>query len=412
MVQNKALIFKEVPTGLPEAGKHLTIESTEFDVDQAPPSGGITAKVLDVSFDPYQRGRMRNPEVKSYSPPLELGKPITNSAILKVIKSDHPKFTAGEIVRTFTNTAEYVVLDKNAAAAVEKLPLGNKYNLDPKMFLGPLGMPGLTAYSSFYEIGKPKKGETILISAASGAVGQLVGQLAKHEGLTVIGSVGDDKKLEFITKDLKFDHGFNYKNEKPGDALKRLAPDGIDIYFESVGGEHLEAAIDHSKDHARIIACGMISNYNLPPEKHYPIRNLMQVVAKRLTIRGFIVGDSNMGPLHTDDHQKNVQQWLHDGSFKAELSVTEGIDNAIEGLLSLFHGKNFGKVVLQMYADLNYARVNCCTSSSPATNVLAVNLHMSDVVVTDFESVHYDYGFHGQRKVRKLKSPCQQHPWS
>nr|POE80087.1 nadp-dependent oxidoreductase red1 [Quercus suber] len=291
---------------------------------------------------------MRAADVKSYSPPLELGKPVTNSAILKVIKSDNPKFTAGEVVRTFANTQEYVALGKEEVGGVEKLPLGNKYNLDPKLFLGPLGMPGLTAYSSFYEIGKPKKGETIFISAASGAVGQLVGQLAKHEGLTVIGSVGDDKKLEFITRDLKFDSGFNYKKEKPLDALKRLAPDGIDIYFENVGGEQLEASITHLKDHGRIIACGMISNYNLPPEQHYPIRNLMQVVAKRLTIRGFIVNDPNMGPIHTEDHQKNVQQWLHDGSFKAELSVTEGIDNAAEGLLSLFSGKNFGKAVLEI----------------------------------------------------------------
>jgi len=130
--------------------------------------------------------------------------------------------------------------------------LENPYKLDPAMFIGALGMPGLTAYSSFYEIGQPKKGEIIFVSSASGAVGQLVGQLAKHEGLTVIGSVGDDRKLEFITKDLGFDGGFNYKKEKPAEALKRLAPDGIHIYYENVGGEQLEAAINAMKDHGRI----------------------------------------------------------------------------------------------------------------------------------------------------------------
>lgn len=130
--------------------------------------------------------------------------------------------------------------------------LDNPYNLDPKLFVGALGMPGLTAYSSFYAIGEPKKGETIFISAASGAVGQIVGQLAKHEGLKVIGSVGSDDKLDFIRKELNFDEGFNYKQEKPSDALKRLAPKGIDIYFENVGGEQLDAAIAAMNNYGRI----------------------------------------------------------------------------------------------------------------------------------------------------------------
>jgi len=130
--------------------------------------------------------------------------------------------------------------------------LDNPLNLDPKLFVGALGMPGLTAYSSFYEIGQPKKEETIFISAASGAVGQIVGQLAKHEGLTVIGSVGSDAKLEFIKKDLKFDEGFNYKKEKPLEALQRLAPRGIDIYFENVGGDHLDAALGTLNNYGRI----------------------------------------------------------------------------------------------------------------------------------------------------------------
>lgn len=287
MVQNKGLIFKEVPTHWPELGKHLALESREFDLEQAPPSGGVTAKVHYVSFDPYQRGRMRSPEVKSYAPPFDLGKPITNSAVVSIIKSDNEKFKPGDVVVTMAYTEEYTALPKELVAMGKKLD--NPYNLDPKLFIGVLGMPGLTAYSSFYAIGEPKKGETIFISAAAGAVGQIVGQLAKHEGLKVIGSVGDDKKLEFITKDLNFDGGFNYKKEKPSEGLKRLAPNGIDIYYESVGGEQLEAAINHMNDFGRIVACGMISNYNKPPSDHYPIRNLMQVVAKRLKMQGFIV---------------------------------------------------------------------------------------------------------------------------
>ena len=233
MVQNKGLIFKDYPTSWPEVGKHIVVEDRDFDVDQAPPAGGYTAKVNYVSFDPYQRGRMQNPETKSYSPPFELNKPITNFSIMTVIKSDNPKFKAGDVVAGQRgNTEEYSVVGKDVAESSEVLE--NPYNLDPKLFIGALGMPGLTAYSSFYAIGEPKKGETIFISAASGAVGQLVGQLAKHEGLKVIGSVGDDKKLEFIQKELGFDGGFNYKKEKPLKALQRLAPDGIDIYYENV----------------------------------------------------------------------------------------------------------------------------------------------------------------------------------
>jgi NADPH-dependent curcumin reductase CurA len=351
MVQNKGVIFKKVPEGWPKPGEDLVVESRDIDLDQELPEGGLLVKNFYASFDPYQRGRMRAPEAKSYSPPFELGKPITNRSIFKVVKSNTDQYKKGDVLitRSVTPIEEYSVFDKNTVAQVMKLE--NPYNLDPKHFLGALGMPGLTAWSSFYEIGQPKKGETIFISAASGAVGQLVGQLAKHEGLKVIGSVGDDKKLDFITKELGFDAGFNYKTEKPADALARLAPNGIDIYYENVGGEQLEAAINAMNNFGRIIACGMISQYNAKPGEQYPIRNLMQTVAKRLTIRGFIVSDENMGPRHAKEHQEKLQKWLSEGTFKAKLSVTEGIDNAVDGFLGMLSGKNFGKAILQI-ADL------------------------------------------------------------
>jgi NADPH-dependent curcumin reductase CurA len=352
MVQNKGIIFKKVPEGWPVVGQDIAVETRDIDLDQKLPEGSILVKNFYASFDPYQRGRMRAPDAKSYSPPFELGKPITNKSIFKVIKSASSSFKEGEVLisQGVTPIEEYSVFDKDTVATFNKLH--NPYNLDTKHFLGALGMPGLTAWSSFYEIGVPKKGETIFISAASGAVGQLVGQLAKHEGLTVIGSVGDDKKLDFITSDLGFDAGFNYKTEKPADALARLAPNGIDIYYENVGGEQLEAAINAMNNFGRIIACGMISQYNSKPADLYPIRNLMQVVAKRLTMRGFIVGDANMGPKHYKDHQEKLQKWLSEGTFKARVSVTEGIENGPEGFLGMLSGKNFGKAVLQI-ADLS-----------------------------------------------------------
>jgi len=246
----------------------------------------------------------------------------------------------------YAPTQEYSVLPKPLADAAKKID--NKYNLDVINFLGPLGMPGLTAYSSFYDIGKPKKGETIFISAAAGAVGQLVGQLAKREGLKVIGSVGSQEKLDYIVKELDFDGGFNYKTEKSADALKRLAPNGIDIYYENVGGEQLEAALDALNVYGRIIACGMISQYNNKAGEAYGIKNMVQFVAKRLLMRGFIQSDANMGPLYVNERDENVAKWLHEGSIKAKFSVTEGVENGPEGFVGLLQGKNFGKAVLKI----------------------------------------------------------------
>ena len=253
MVQNKSVIFKKIPTGVPVEGEHLVVEDRPIDLDAQIPENGLLVQNCYFSFDPYQRGRMRDAKVKSYSPPYPLDGPVVNSGISKVIKSANSKYQKDDVVIIYMSAPfqEYSILQ---GEHVNKMvwKLDNPLGLDPVNFLGPLGMPGLTAYSSFYEIGVPKKGETIYISAASGAVGQIVGQLAKHEGLKVIGSVGDQAKLDFIIKDLGFDGGFNYKEEEPEAALKRLAPEGIDIYFENVGGKQLEAAIDSMKMHGRI----------------------------------------------------------------------------------------------------------------------------------------------------------------
>lgn len=362
MVQNKGLIFKQVPQGWPVPNQDLVIEDRGFDLGTQPPEGGITTQNFYVSFDPYQRGRMRAPETKSYSPPFELGKPITNSAVAKVLKSANSKFSEGDLITGMLPTEEYSIIPSEITNGMVR-KLENPYNLDPKLFIGALGMPGLTAYSSFYSIGDPKKGETILISAASGAVGQIVGQLAKHEGLTVIGSVGSDAKLDFIKKDLNFDAGFNYKKEKPAEALERLAPKGINIYYENVGGEHLDAALNaltnfgrigglicaliFSETNQTVVACGMISEYNVgSADERYGVKNLSNVVSKRIKMQGFIVGDPDFGPKYAAEHQKNVSKWIHDGSFKAQQSVTKGIDNAIDGLLGMLKGENFGKAVL------------------------------------------------------------------
>lgn len=340
---NKALIFKKIPEGFPVPGEHLIVEPAAYDANVAAPADGVVLQSLYTSYDPYMRGRMRDPSIKSYAPAFELNKPIESASIAKVLRSNNANYKEGDLVIGHVPIQDYVALDGQNIARIRKLdnPLGIE---DLRVFLGPLGMPGLTAYSSLYEIGKPKKGETIFVSAASGAVGQLVGQLAKHEGLRVIGSVGSDEKLEYITKELGFDGGFNYKKEKPRDALARLAPEGLDIYYENVGGEHLEAALDAMKNFGRVVVCGLISQYNSAP---YPINNIGNVLVKRITMRGFIVGDPGMGDVYTKEHQERVQKWIKEGSFKVLIHETVGMDNAAEGLVGIFYGKNLGKAVLK-----------------------------------------------------------------
>ncbi|KAJ0160030.1 Zinc-type alcohol dehydrogenase-like protein PB24D3.08c [Colletotrichum tanaceti] len=346
MTPNKTFIFKKIPTGLPVAGEHLTVEDRPIDLDDVP-ADGVVVETLYASFDPYQRGLMREAGKKSYTAPFDLDGPITNSTISRVLKSDTPRFAEGDVVLVFAPVAQYARLP--AGGALEQArKIHNPHGLDLALFLGPLGMPGLTAWSGLHKIGKPSKGETLFVSSAAGAVGQLVGQIAKREGLTVVGSVGSDEKLDYITKHLGFDAGFNYKNEKPADALPRLAPNGIDIYFENVGGDHLEAALASMNVEGRIAVCGMISGYNTPADQQQGIKGLMQLVIKQITMEGVLVGNPKFGAAYFKDHQEHLQAWLSDGSVKANLAVTEGIDNAAEGLIGLLTGENFGKAVLKV----------------------------------------------------------------
>lgn len=235
MTRNLSLVFTEIPENKIIPGKTLQVQDRPIDLDSTnAPTDGLVLKTHYASFDPYQRGRMRDVSVKSYAPAYPLNETIKNGIIATVVKSRNSDFKEGDLISLSSvgPIAEYAVVSGDLVKSFAK-KLENPFKLDTKTFLGVLGMPGLTAYSSFYDIGKPKKGETIFISAASGAVGALVAQLAKREGLKVIGSVGTEKKLKYIKEELGVDGGFNYKEEKPANALKRLAPDGIDIYFES-----------------------------------------------------------------------------------------------------------------------------------------------------------------------------------
>lgn len=346
MVQNKGLIFKRNPKGFPVPDQDLAVEARDFDIQQAPPPGGLITKNLYASFDPYQRGRMNQSNPSAYFESFKLGSPISNFAVAKVLKSSDSRFKEGDLVTGMLPTEEYSAIDKKSAAKFQ--PIDNPYNLDLAVFVGALGMPGLTAYGSFYEIGKPRRDETIFITSAAGAVGQIVGQLAKQEGLRVIGSVGSDEKLDYILKDLKFDHGFNYKKVSAMEALRRFAPAGIDIYYDNVGGEQLDAALSFINTHGRIVCCGMISDYNKTPDESYAVKNLMKLIFKQVTMRGFLVSDPEIGYKHFQARNEKISKWLKDGSIQAKTHLTDGIDQGPQGFVGMLKGENFGKAVLKI----------------------------------------------------------------
>lgn len=235
MIQNKSLSYvAHPPPGcFPEAG--VSLKLTTSAIDLVPPPEGIVTKTHYVALDVWEADRMRPAEVESYVPAFDLNQPITNASVISVVASDSGNFTVGDLlIADWGDLSEYTIYTKKDLDEGKVKRLKNPHGVPPRHFLGVLGLAGLTGYSSLYAIGSPKAGEVIFVSSAAGPVGQLVGQMAKADGLTVIGSVGSDEKVKFIIDELGFDAGFNYKTEDPLAALKRLAPEGIDIYYENV----------------------------------------------------------------------------------------------------------------------------------------------------------------------------------
>ncbi|KAH7306421.1 hypothetical protein KP509_22G010700 [Ceratopteris richardii] len=298
----------------------------------------VLVQNLYLSPDPYMRNRMRE-IFTSYLPPFEPGKPIAGFGVAKVILSDHPDFQIGDIVTGIVSWEKYSVIKGG-------LGLRNVSHIDvPLSFhIGILGLPGLTAYAGFFEVCKPKKGEQVFVSAASGAVGQLVGQLAKLAGCRVVGSAGTDEKVELLMTRLGYDDGFNYKKEANlSEALKRYFPEGIDIYFENVGGKMLEAVLDNLKVHARIAVCGMISQ-NLS-EHGEGIRNLSQLIVKRAKMQGFLMTDY----LHLqEEFTKFMLSHLKEKKIIFIEDVVDGIENAPHAFIRLLQGKNIGKQIVHL----------------------------------------------------------------
>lgn len=349
MVANKQVLYTGIPETYPEEGKHMKVVDSTIDLDAELPKGNFILKTLEISVDPYMRGRMRDPKIQSYAPAFELNQPMTGDTMSVVVKSNHPDYKVGDLVYGRTGQGkfeEYVQVTAEYAKSAYVVRNDAKENgLPIRHYVGVLAMPGMTAYYGLHKIGKPKKGETLYVSAAAGAVGQLVGQFGKAAGCYVVGSAGSDEKVDYL-KSIGFDDAFNYKNGDIEENLRRTCPNGIDVYFEGVGGQMLDAVLAVANNFARIVACGMISQYNR--SKPEPIYNTMYIVSKRIKFDGFIIMD------HMDFEEqflREVTPMLVDGKIKYQESIADGIEKTPEALIDVLRGKNFGKQVVHV-ADL------------------------------------------------------------
>ncbi|MBO3746226.1 NADP-dependent oxidoreductase [Streptosporangiaceae bacterium NEAU-GS5] len=300
-----------------------------------PGDGEILVRNRYMSVDPYMRGRMN--DSKSYIPPFQVGAALDGAAIGEVVESRSDRFAKGDMVLNSLGWRDYAVLSR--ARKVEPVP-----GVPLSAYLGVLGMPGLTAYVGLIDIAAFKEGDAVFVSGAAGAVGSLVGQIAKLKGASrVIGSAGSDEKVAYLRR-LGFDAAFNYKNAPVADQLAEAAPDGIDVYFDNVGADHLEAAIDVLHTHGRVAMCGAIAVYNATEVPSAP-RNLTQAIAKRLTLRGYIILDHND---RLPAMLAEVGPWLAEGKITFEETVVEGLENAPEAFLAMLRGENLGKMIVQI----------------------------------------------------------------
>jgi NADPH-dependent curcumin reductase CurA len=325
------------PVGAPKPSDFRIVERPVPE----PADGQFLVRNVYMSVDPYMRGRMR--DVKSYVPPFQIGAVLDGGSAGQVVASRHPKFAEGDFVVGGQGFREYYVTDG-----------AGQRKVDPKLaplsaYLGILGMPGLTAYVGLLDLGKPKAGETLLVSAAAGAVGMVAALIGKILGLRVVGTAGGPDKVRVLIEELGLDAAFDYRAAagKLEQAVAEHCPQGVDIYFENVGGAMLEAALANMKPFGRIPLCGMIALYNEEQPQPGP-RNLILSIPRRLTLTGFIISDHfDRLPAFTRD----VGSWLRDGKMKNRETVVQGIENAPGAFIGLLGGENVGKMLVALAPD-------------------------------------------------------------
>jgi NADPH-dependent curcumin reductase CurA len=334
MPKSREIRLKRRPAGMPEPGD---FELAEITVPEPGP-GQILVHNIFMSVDPYMRGRMV--DRASYVPPFQVGESLSGGAVGKVAAVNaNPQFQEGDYVLNFSGWREWFLTGG-----------GELQKIDPSLapiqaYLGAFGMPGLTAYGGLLRVGQLKDGERVFVSAASGAVGAVVCQIAKNKGCFVVGSAGSDEKCAWLEREAGIDKAINYRTA--GDlsaALKRAIPEGIDVYFENVGGEHLNAALANMRLNGRIAVCGMIAQYNDTAPPPGPA-NIIMVIPQRLTIKGFIVTDPiDLMP----DFMRDMAMWTKAGKMKWRETIVDGIEKAPEAFLGLFKGENIGKMLVRL----------------------------------------------------------------
>ncbi|MGZ5046836.1 MAG: NADP-dependent oxidoreductase [Usitatibacter sp.] len=330
---NRQMRLAARPVGMPKRSDWNFTEEALAE----PREGEFAVKISHLSLDPAMRGWMN--EGKSYIRPVAIGEVMRAGGAGKVIASRHPEFQVGDTVAGNFGVQQYAISDGKGARKVDTrfAPLPT--------YLGALGMPGMTAYFGLLDIGKPKPGETVVVSGAAGAVGSVVGQIAKIKGCRVIGIAGGQDKCRYLTQTLHFDGAIDYKNEDVKAALKAHCPDGIHVYFDNVGGDILEAALGRIALHARIVICGAISQYNSTTPPKGPA-NYLSLLVNRASMTGMIVFDYAD---RYEDGAREMAQWIAQGKLIAREDVVEGgIDAFPETLLKLFKGENLGKLVLAL----------------------------------------------------------------
>ena len=331
--QNRQFIFASRPAGYPKESDFNLVSSPI----PVPGDGEALIRTCYLSVDPYMRGRMR--QAKSYAALLEIGDVVLGGTVGQVVKSRHPDFNEGDVVKAYLGWQEYGVAAGNAIQKVDS-------SLAPiSTALGVLGMPGLTAYFGLLEVGQLKDGEQVFVSGAAGAVGSTVGQIAKIKGCRVVGVAGTDEKVNHVVNDLGFDAAFNYKFVTDYDAkLQEVCPDGIDVYFDNTGGPVTDAVFLNINLRGRMAICGQISQYNLQEPDMGP-RLLWQLIAKRAKVEGLLVSD--FADRH-DDALRQMAKWVQAGKLKYRETITEGFENAATAFISMLKGGNIGKQLVKV----------------------------------------------------------------
>jgi hypothetical protein len=331
---SREIQFSARPQGWPTADTFRLVKAEVPD----PGPGQILVRNEFMSVDPYMRGRMN--DVKSYVPPFQVGQTLDGGAVGEVVATGDDRFAVGDVVLHGLGWRDYALLDAGQARTVDPGLVPS-----PSAYLGVLGTTGFTAYVGLLDIAAMKSGDVVFVSGAAGAVGGIVGQIAKLRGAArVIGSAGSAAKVAHLTGNLGYDAAFDYHDGPVGQQLRAAAPDGIDVYFDNVGGDHLEAAIFAMRDFGRAALCGAISQYNAEKLPEPGVRNLGLAVMRRLALRGFIITD------HGDrmrDFVGVMAGWLRDGSIRHDETVVDGLENAPEAFLGLLRGANLGKMIVR-----------------------------------------------------------------